>query len=753
MDACTVCGAIEFEEIDALFYCSICQSQKIGSTIQMTEREEIGFGGGGLVAVRLERKKKVDNTGVPWTTTEAFNLILINQCKELTDKLGLGPDFRQILLGLWATYLCECEIAFKCGQKGPKLHLTSHSRDIQLIKHKLPQVLRRTHKKQDPSPWAATGDLRVKRSFDWMEIGAQQFDYESEIDFDSDVDGEQNPLDDQENVENLDINSSAALNIVEYQMGDISELGSTASKSDLIARGKDLELMDSENQKPLPITQGRDAKTLLKNRLESLLGRKISYPPRTKIGDGTLRSVSKQVRKALEKLDELTSDEAENDSGSDNEQITTTLTENPEDSPLNQLENLDSDSYLSKRSRVIKNVAGEENIKDLLKRSSDISIERMTMNKTVALIIIALRIMNLNYFVCDLLHWIKLGHVTYFNPYIFLPRDWLILPGEDSVILHPTELPCAKGLELNVAQLTKFLGISLLPNPNLNSLLQRFLVDLNLPMSFERQITDSLDKFSIDFLSGRFVVDSNTKQLPCYESLAFALLVVFMKKIFFLDKSYEAIVRKHIKEKHENAFVWTDWINHTARVWKAAQRFYLPINKTLQNECNDAGVISSYYDQATNDWLGIDNISAKRKARTSAKEFSDHLLKSMECLQIPSEDSVSIKIPTISQYPFKDARDFTCHRFKTLGLDGSALELNFADKSTEYIKHICFEEAGSCELIRPPRSDWSQAWKTWEDPMPLLLEIGSFILNRSLEHVASKIFIVERKISSRLSIK
>ena len=135
------------------------------------------------------------------------------------------------------------------------------------------------------------------------------------------------------------------------------------------------------------------------------------------------------------------------------------------------------------------------------------------------------------------------------------------------------------------------------------------------------------------------------------------------------------------------------------------------------------------------------------------RSFKDQRLERMRYLRKASKvkDLALIEMPKISSFPLKNARDFTCARLNGLGFDTSCLKLDFSDKSIEYIKHIRLKEASSPPLARPSRSNWSLARRIWQEPMPLFLEIGSFILNRSTDHIASKIFIVEKKISSRLS--
>lgn len=583
MDSCVVCGATRFEEIDGLFYCVVCQAQQMGATL---ERRDDVFVGTGLTEVRKGKEKKTMDTGVAWTTTEAFNCILMNMSRDLTEKLQLPSDFRRILLGLWATYLAESEIAFVEGNEVPKVHLTSTRRDIQLLHQGLEKVARPKYREYTPRPLAATADLSINRSFYWVKIKQKEnLDTSAEL-----------PNSMEETVEGS-VEGSVGQSVDRLSLCTIPEFPGTdiLEKNTLIEvhKTEDTEMADidsigdgssdAENYEPEMRLQESDHMAV------DLYNKELIGPPVKKLRS-SLRLHFQKVRRALINIEELSENITHDSPRASSDSIC----------PEENLEDVDQRhlqfSSFSNRSQVIKNLTKKEDLKPLLKHVSDISVDKMTMSKALALIILTFRIMNLDYYVCDILQWIKLGHISFFDPIKYLPSEWVILPGEDSIRLHPRELPCAKNLSLNVVLIKNFLGIDSLPHPNLRTLIRRFLVDLNLPLSLESYIvmTGFLSNGSY---TSKLFPSENLKTLPSYEAHAFSILIVALRKFFLTGVSLkisatnqikpvktnsvfmEKLLSNHVADNFDNAFIWSDWLEHTMVCWKLIKRYFLPINR------------------------------------------------------------------------------------------------------------------------------------------------------------------------------
>lgn len=581
MDVCAVCGSQQFEEIDGLFYCVICQSQRVGVTLEEFDDTAAYVG---LIEVRKGRSKKVVDTGIAWTTTEAFNYILITICTDLTAKLDLPPDFKRIVLALWATYLAQSEVAFVENNDAPKLHLGSTKRDIQLLHQGLQKVSQPKYKKYSPRVQAATADLSLNRTFYWIKIKQNQ---SQDLNFDH----LPSPT------ENLDGSDTLSLSTIPETIPSENVDGDEPKEAQ---KSKDIEMADVDSLHQVQNRVGanenndylKDQQFMLvdegsENISFDVYDKELRGPPAKK-SRSSLRPQSQRIRKALQCIDEYSDNEDENVPISLSNEINMKETGNPDHQQVHP--------SLSKRSRIIKKLAKEEHLKPLLKHISDISVDKITMSKALSLIVLAFRIMNLNYHICDIIQWIKLGHIPFFDPIRCLPKDWVILPGEDSVRLHPRELPCAKNLSLNVALIKTFLQINTLPLPDMHLIIRKFLLDLNLPQSLANYVIN-LGLLSHKSVHSKLCTSKETKTLPSYETEAYAILVVALRKLFLTGvglklmtsnkvKSIknncnyiEKVISNHVSQEYENAFVWNDWLDHTMVSWKLVKRYFLPINR------------------------------------------------------------------------------------------------------------------------------------------------------------------------------
>ncbi|RWS26680.1 TATA box-binding protein-associated factor RNA polymerase I subunit B-like protein [Leptotrombidium deliense] len=139
-DVCLNCGASAFEEEDGLYFCTVCQTQRQGRTQEVLhdfESQNIESG-----EVSQKRKKKEISTGILWTTTEAFNHVLLSQVHALIDTQLVSNEFKQTVLTIWCCYLKYCEIAFVENGKNitPKLHPAARFRDVQITRNRCTQV-------------------------------------------------------------------------------------------------------------------------------------------------------------------------------------------------------------------------------------------------------------------------------------------------------------------------------------------------------------------------------------------------------------------------------------------------------------------------------------------------------------------------------------------------------------------------------------------------------------------------------------
>ena len=140
---CPSCRGTEFEEIDDVLYCAtsgcgirvggaktVASTEFLGTEIRLTQ-EVTAPSSSSL------KTKRVDK-GSPWTSYEAFNLILAHQVRFLIDEMKAPQRLELVVLSLWAAFLSKSEVAFvDQNETDSRLPVTSRQRDIALIAKKM----------------------------------------------------------------------------------------------------------------------------------------------------------------------------------------------------------------------------------------------------------------------------------------------------------------------------------------------------------------------------------------------------------------------------------------------------------------------------------------------------------------------------------------------------------------------------------------------------------------------------------------
>lgn len=114
MPTCDNCGERQFECVDGLFYCQLCQTQSQDLREEEVE-DEVHNVRLALHSTRVKVKKEKQDHGRPWNTHEAFTIILKQQVKALM-ALGASPKLEDIVFRLWTLYLSKIGVAFDTSQ-------------------------------------------------------------------------------------------------------------------------------------------------------------------------------------------------------------------------------------------------------------------------------------------------------------------------------------------------------------------------------------------------------------------------------------------------------------------------------------------------------------------------------------------------------------------------------------------------------------------------------------------------------------
>lgn len=157
MVECTACGASEFECIDAMYFCTTCQtlSQIHGVEQENDQESALATYSHFAKVTQAAHISKVPDTeanesdrpkidlGRPWRTHEAFQCILKEQVLALL-KLNANPKLKDNVFRVWMLYLRVCGIAFRDKPLDPEkqklLNLNRRIRDKYPGTMKDPQI-------------------------------------------------------------------------------------------------------------------------------------------------------------------------------------------------------------------------------------------------------------------------------------------------------------------------------------------------------------------------------------------------------------------------------------------------------------------------------------------------------------------------------------------------------------------------------------------------------------------------------------
>ncbi|XP_047244211.1 TATA box-binding protein-associated factor RNA polymerase I subunit B [Girardinichthys multiradiatus] len=168
----------------------------------------------------------------------------------------------------------------------------------------------------------------------------------------------------------------------------------------------------------------------------------------------------------------------------------------------------------------------------------------MTMEKTLALIHLALVWSREALTLSDLLRLVKDDHVPYVTAYEQLPEE-MKLCGRVALLFHIKNIPSHRSIHKMAQGLVMFLQLPAFPPINPQTLLHptllslRYLTDANLPDELHRWVCILMDRADMANQKRHTLDLASHPALPLYDLQAAALIIVTMKVLFGLDDHTE----------------------------------------------------------------------------------------------------------------------------------------------------------------------------------------------------------------------
>lgn len=438
-------------------------------------------------AVRRVAKKR---SGIDWTTTQAFNIIMHKQISIICEHFSHEIDIdlaKTLTKSLWLYYLKKSELAFHDKDKYSSedqtfpLHPNSRFRDIQILKHRVESLPEFRN--------AMTGKARA----------------------DTNV----------------------------YKMGPDGLMRSIYDNKlfDFKEFKPDKDSIDFDDYFDDYFTDSyRDPRIYIKNRfrekkteemiLNSLKDIDLEFPAKT----------------CDEHHDQKSNSSTSLSRCSSEGQMDVNLTEIADKNDANddEMNGADYEQDLMKNAPEFTREMVYKRGSNKCKRNAVNHYNRyfdqlMTLPKTMAILNIVFRLMKSDIYLFDLIRWADERHIPFKYCFSVLPQEWLFISNDFNTFATERP-PSADNLSFLSVQMIQYLGVTRIPPPNLTKLLDRFAKDLNLPKDIVWLIDSEynlMDFFGKDLEPlwkegcGRFRI-----KMPVFERWALMAIVLVLKRLF-----------------------------------------------------------------------------------------------------------------------------------------------------------------------------------------------------------------------------
>lgn len=595
--------------------------------------------------MRLAKSQQTQERARNWTSYEAYNIILAKQTDIVADLCNLGNDFKKLVFSLWAAYLDKNEVAF--------------NEDVQF--NTMPKIQH----------------LMLKRDYNFIVKGEKEMkSVKKKFRINKSKDENKEPL----------------TNHCENDFSEPEEDNCDQINQEAInLKRKRQNSTNSDN------SELNEAETWFENVLDKCPTNEYK------------RMSSKDKYEIFFKL----YSEIENDENNEeekrqleqmiiNEQVKLNLLDESNEEELKILndkilmlkEQLNFSTYAKK---IVKNGLFKK-LKRTDKKLNFRDVNYMTSSKLIAFIYIAMRLLNYDIYLYDLIRWIEFVQIPFYNLNVLLPTDWQFTV-DDNLLFTRTKTPRLFSLNSTVTALVNYLEIPSFPQPNIRKLIIRIANDLDLP--------DSLTEFICNVFE--LQIKSNPKALsylnktkerswfkvPEYEVVAFGLILLNLKYLFCLNDYHEILLSEKLKSSSAltNAFIWSEWKQHINFKLECFKTYIYPNKSELKNlELKNYSMLTNYYTKI------LDN--PKREIFERKLSYSMKMARSIT-KDVPKlfekyiENELETELEIESNfYPFITFKKYINQNFKTRNDD--ELNKSFNYKKINYLfendcENICIE--------------------------------------------------------------
>lgn len=763
--SCDNCGFNQFEETDGIFVCKRCSTRVVGATQEETMATDLH---GVLLGKQImEKKIQGRKEGPPWTTFQAYDLILKEQCKFLVEKLCLPDDVRNEVINLWSIFLEKTQVVMVDGVVdvgASKLPLMSSYRDIALIGCGM-KVVPRKSKDDKLMHW---GD-------------DDQMDDEDFLDDSQSLKKSCKVKKRQRRGDKIVVEESEFMRPLKpkFKMPSVKRrkiksrefVPSDSSDDDYIDfHAEDIDIRGSflDPYNDLSSVFSSSCSSVVKDDEVTTIDAHVEQPLTSRLINSTQNTVSTFEEEPREyKTTEIIGEDS---------QIGTSFADlNLEDEEEAKLKLMYD--QLNDCSKQVCYKVGLNPNKELTQQTNYPSYrqsyignpvfrDRMSLTTCIAFIYIALRSLNVDVFVNDLLMYMDLGYLTFYSACKVFPSDWLVLDFELNVF-RPTKSITPFGLLARAKELISFLEYKFKSEKcqvDVLSLVGKYLEQLNLPLDLMAVLEESVPKFkNVVQKLGDLDYSSRSKQLQFFECNAIVLIIIALKKAFGLgDEDVN-------QSSDENDFDFQEWLHYAHIRLVCLKSFVTPLFGVNITEIEDEDIVMQdffYRIQPRS------QIRFGRRPRKELPDIFDRLDYALEGIQDLIDYDIQDKKPE-GKSPFFEAKypssflpdytEFCIEKLEKKGQNDAAyvLKKDFTMKSLVGVMKSSFRRDyqamssyNNILLDHTSGGKWMQHCKDMMDtipaPLTLLLDYASIILQVPQYLLIPEIIRVERMLFPRL---
>ena len=687
----------------------------------------------GAVVSQRKAVESGSSSQVNWTFPEAFNIILHEQSKLVQDFCQLDDRFQQLVLAIWVSFLEVTEVGFEDNVKSskmPKLQMIMRARDLAVI----------VDKKENITYPGRKAKVYTNSAF---RIGSKVM---------------HRIANDQPPAKPKEIPKAKRKKSIKKKKDKGQEPEGKEHKEDSQDAGQSTSMEadvqeEPVEQKPLSLEEGEetlDPKSFLIQH---------SNPKRNQ-SRKTKSEYQRIYKFALKKFD------VEDQSESEEERIERQIHE--EEKKINYLDNAEERAVaerqlqeMKKRSRMssitkkLEEITEDDSLRTLSnkrKRSYCRTLaSSMTSCKTLGIIYLAIRILDLNIFAFDIVRWINHGHIPFFNTFQLLPSNWNFIIN-DFHSLNSLYSPQPHAINQHATNIANLIGIKELKVPSMRKLIFRFIDDLNLPYLLSDLIVNLFEQRFKEERKVRELVKKSIEEggsIPEYESIALAIIVLTLKKLFGVNGVVEKDFCRRLKrqENNQNLFIWTEWEAHTRLKMESIGKHFFPAFDQNVEELENLDLMYNYYKKVVHIENKPDIASKKKKLDKDAFLSLPNVFKNIlqSDLEFNSNETAnkSNEILKPDLFPLKSLTSFILKNYDPRNYE--LLCVDFRNKSISYLFEDLKQLPDDFRLINM-RIFCLDKIEDWSDSFKYLIKLCCFILNKREHSFLDKLYYVENSV-------